>query len=182
MRAKQRAAPESNFVGLLREQIRHEFTANQQYVAAAVWLDAHDLPRLAAHFYRQALEEHNHAMMMVQYMLDRNISIQIPGVDEVRNDFADVRELIATALQQERVVTVQIEALFGAARDERDYLGEQFTSWFLKEQVEEIASMNTLLTVTERAGADLFKIEEFLSREKVGDDGTDGPPAAGGNL
>ena len=70
----------TRFVGLLREQVRHEFNASQQYIAIAVWFDAHDLPQLAAHFYRQAVEERNHAMMIVQWMLDRDLHISIPGV------------------------------------------------------------------------------------------------------
>ena len=41
----------------LNEQIGYEFSASQQYVAIAAHYDALTLPRLAAHFYRQAVEE-----------------------------------------------------------------------------------------------------------------------------
>ena len=58
------------FPDKLHEQVAYEFAASQQYVAIAVWFDAETLPLLAAHFYRQALEERNHALMIVQY-LDR---------------------------------------------------------------------------------------------------------------
>ena len=54
----------------LNEQVGYEFAASQQYVAIAVHYDAQTLPRLAAHFYRQAVEERNHAMIIVQYLLD----------------------------------------------------------------------------------------------------------------
>src|SRR5690242_9936202 len=126
----------TRYVDLLREQVRHEFNASQQYVAIAVWFDAHDLPQLAAHFYRQSVEERNHAMMIVQWMLDRDLQVPIPGVDEVRSDFDSVVEPIALALAQERTVTDQIKELFSTARSENDFLGEQFMLWFLKEQVE----------------------------------------------
>ncbi len=144
--------PDSLFVKLLREQVQHEFAASHQYVALAVWFDNHDLPRLAAHFYRQAVEERNHALMIVQYMLDRSFDVAIPGVPEVINEFSAPRDLIALSLGQERAVTDQIEALFKSARDEGDFLGEQFMLWFLKEQVEEVASMSTLLAIADRAG------------------------------
>src|SRR5690349_2323835 len=62
--------PESRFVAKLAEQIAYEFGASQQYIAIAVHYDDETLPRLAAFFYRQAIEERNHAMMMVQYLLD----------------------------------------------------------------------------------------------------------------
>ncbi|MCC5698871.1 hypothetical protein LH612_37620, partial [Klebsiella pneumoniae] len=48
---------ESKFHQLLQEQIRNEFNSFQQYTALAVWFDDEDLPQLARHFYRQALEE-----------------------------------------------------------------------------------------------------------------------------
>jgi bacterioferritin B len=174
----------SKFMTLMQEQIRHEFTASQQYLAMAVWFDSEDLPQLAKHFYAQAVEERNHALMMVQYLLDRDVKVSVPGVDEVQNAFGSVREPIEAALGQERAVTAQIEALFRAARDEGDALGEQFMLWFLKEQVEEVAAMQTLLAVAERAADNLFHLEDYLARESVGDGGKDdsAPATAGGAL
>ena len=68
------------FVEALNEQIGNEFAASQQYIAIAVYYDAETLPQLAAHFYRQAVEERNHAMMLVQYLLDAGEGVAIPGV------------------------------------------------------------------------------------------------------
>lgn len=172
----------TSFDQLLTEQIGHEFAASQQYIAIAVWYDNHDLPQLAKHFYQQSIEERNHAMMLVQYRLDRDLGITIPGVPDVINDFKDERAPIALALKQEKSVTAQIEALFAAARAENDALGEQFMLWFLKEQVEEVASVSTLLTIMNRA-ENLFDVENYLVRESVGQN-TDAsaPAAAGGAL
>ena len=175
----------STFTDLLSAQIKHEFAASQQYIAVATWFASQDLPQLARHFYRQSLEERNHAMMMVQYLIDRNQPITIPGVEHVRNDFSAATEPLALALAQEKEVTDQIEALFRAARDEGDALGEQFILWFLKEQVEEVAAMTTLLNVAERAGDNLFDLENYVARERVGDGGrreSGAPSAAGGAL
>ena len=173
----------STFNALLSTQIANEFTASQQYIAVATWFANQDLPQLARYFYRQSVEERNHAMMMVQYMLDRDIAFTIPGVPAVRNDFTSVTEPLALALQQEKEVTRNIEDLFRAARGENDALGEQFMLWFLKEQVEEVASMTTLLNIAERAD-NLFDIENFIARETIGDGGRDAsaPEAAGGAL
>ena len=174
----------TTFTELLEAQIGHEFNASQQYVAMAVFFDGEDLPQLARHFYAQSVEERNHAMMLVQYMLDRDLPVRIPGVAAVRNGFSSVVEPIALALEQEQQVTRQIEALFAAARAEGDALGEQFMLWFLKEQVEEVASMSTLLTVAKRAD-NLFDLENFMARERIGDGGEHdaaAPEAAGGAL
>jgi bacterioferritin B len=175
---------ESKFHQLLQDQIRNEFTAAQQYVAVAVWFDNEDLPRLASHFYRQALEERNHAMMIVQYLMDNDVKVTIPGIPDVRNDFSETRELVALALEQEREVTQEIVTLAKTAREEGDYLGEQFLQWFLKEQVEEVSQMSTLLNVVDRAKGNVFEVETYLSRESVGDDGADSgaPSVAGGKV
>lgn len=175
----------STYESLLQEQIRNEFTASQQYVAVAVWFDDQDLPQLASHFYKQSLEERNHAMMMVQYLLDKDIHPRIPGVGEVEFDFKSALEPLELALQQEITVTKQIETLARTARDESDYVGEQFMQWFLKEQVEEVAAMNTLVNVAKRAGDNLFHLEDFVAREGAGDGGAADPTApsiAGGKV
>jgi ferritin len=174
----------SEFHRLLNEQIGNEFGASQQYVAVAVHYDAETLPRLAAFFYAQAVEERNHAMIIVQYLLDRDLEVTIPGVSAPKNDFADYVEPIAIALEQEKRVTDQISALVKAARDEGDFVGEQFLQWFLKEQVEEVATMNELHDVAERLRDRPMEFEEYLAREHTAGEGADptAPAAAGGAL
>lgn len=177
------AALDTKFHHLVREQIRSEFTASQQYVAIAVYFDGGDLPQLAKHFYAQAVEERNHAMMLVQYLLDRDVEVEIPGVDAVHNRFGTPGDALRVALDQERAVTEQISRLASVAREEGDYLGEQFMQWFLKEQVEEVAQISTLVRVADRAGANLFHIEDFVARELAGAAADpSAPKAAGGNL
>jgi bacterioferritin B len=173
------------FPDALNEQIAREFAASQQYVAIAVYFDQETLPQLAAHFYRQAVEERNHAMMIVQYLLDAGESVEVPGVAVPRTQFGDVVAPVALALEQERTVTGQIVELARLARDEGDLVGEQFLHWFLQEQREEVSSMSDLLAVVERANAsNMLLAEEYLVRSAVGDQGVaaGSPPAAGGAL
>ena len=173
------------FTESLNGQIAYEFGASQQYVAIAVWYDAETLPQLATHFYRQAVEERNHAMMIVQYLLDAGETVTIPGVAAPQTAFSDVVAPVALALEQERQVTSQIVELAKIARAETDLVGEQFLHWFLQEQREEVASMSELLSIVERANAsNVLLAEEHLARSQVGDAGvtTAAPPAAGGAL
>ncbi len=172
------------FADRLNEQITYEFAASQQYVAVAVHYDAQTLPRLASFFYAQALEERNHAMMMVRYLLDAGIDPVISTGADPRTSFADIVEPVALALQQEQKVTDQINELAALAREHSDYAGEQFMQWFIKEQVEEVASMSALLTVVERSRENPMLAEEYLVREHAAPDRDDptAPPAAGGTL
>ena len=174
--------PANAFVERLNTQIGNEFAACQQYVAIAVHYDAETLPRLAAFFYSQALEERNHAMMMVRYLLDAGVDATIPGVAAPRTGFGDIVEPVAVALEQERRVSDQIGELAAIARQEGDFLSEQFVLWFLKEQVEEVATMSDLLRVVERSRENPMFVEDYLAREHPGDEGADptAPPVAGG--
>jgi len=178
------AMPAAPFVDRLNDQIGHEFAASQQYLAIAVHYDDETLPRLAAFFYAQALEERNHALMMVQYLLDAGEQAPIPAVAGPQNEFADVVEPVTLALAQERRVSDQINQLTATARDAGDYTSEQFMQWFIKEQVEEVASMNDLLKIVQRARDNPLLAEEYLAREAPADDGSDptAPPVAGGAL
>jgi ferritin len=175
--------PADAFVAKLNEQIAYEFAASQQYIAVAVYYDSETLPQLASFFYAQAVEERNHAMMMVQYLLDADAHVATPGVEAPETEFADIVAPVALALDQERRVSEQIADLAAVAREENDFLSEQFTQWFLKEQVEEVATMSSLLSVVERSSEAPMFIEDYLVREhsQSAEDPT-APPAAGGAL
>jgi ferritin len=173
-----------SFADALNEQISNEFAAQQQYIGAAVYYDSETLPRLAAFFYRQAVEERNHAMIMVQYLLDTDEDVKIPDITSQQTKYDDVVGPVKMALEQENRVSDEINDLFKLARDQGEFRAEQFLTWFVKEQVEEVSSMTDLLNVCEQAKESPLLIEEFLAREQIGDQGQDPsmPPAAGGAL
>ena len=160
--------PAARFVEQLNAQIGNELAAHNQYLACAVYFDALTMPQMATFFYDQALEERGHAMMMVQYLLDTDMDVVIPGVAAPRSDFADVVAPVELALDQERRVTEQINSLLRIAREENDFASEQFMQWFIKEQVEEVATMSDLLAVVTRNRNDIEDIEEYVAREQSG--------------
>ncbi|MBO9523719.1 MAG: ferritin [Nocardioidaceae bacterium] len=168
------------FAEQLNEQIGNEFAAHQQYIACAIHFDALTMPQTAAFFYGQALEERDHAMMMVQFLLDTDCEVRIPGVEAPETKFDSVVGPVELALAQEKRVSEQIFALTRTAREENDFAAEQFMQWFIKEQVEEVATMNDLLAVATRAQHDVEAIEEYVRREQ-GTEGNDptAPPIAG---
>jgi ferritin len=172
---------EKTFADALNEQISNEFSASQQYVGAAVFYDSETLPRLAAFFYRQALEERDHAMMMIQYLLDVDEEVRIPDISAMETRFDDNVAPVRMALEQEKRVGAEIYKLFELARETKDYRAEQFMQWFVKEQVEEVALMQDLLRVVERSSKEMLLVEEFLARENLGAQGDDptAPPMAG---
>ena len=176
--------PADRFVDALNHQIAAEFSASHQYAAIAIWYEAQTLPRLARFFYDQAVEERNHAMMMVKYLLDTDSQVRLAAVDAPVMEFDDHVAPIQLALDQEREVSARIGELFGLARAESDFLSERFMQWFLKEQVEEEATMSELLDVAERVREFPMTLEEYIAREQPGGhaDEAGAPQAAGGAL
>jgi ferritin len=173
---------EKSFTQALNDQISNEFSAAMQYIGAAVYYDAETLPRLAHFFYRQAAEERDHAMMMVQYLLDVDEEVRIPDIKGQQTRFDDAVAPVRMALEQERRVGEEIYALFELAREAKDYRAEQFMAWFVKEQVEEVALVQDLLNVVERSQDNLLLVEDYIAREAPGegDDDPTAPPPAGG--
>ena len=171
---------DSKFATQLTAQIGEEFAAYQQYLAVAVHYDALALPQLAGFFYAQAREESGHARMMVQYLLDTDQPVRLPAVVGPKNDFEGVVEPVELAVAQEKKVTEQIHELSRIAREENDFAAEQFMQWFIKEQVEEVATMNDLLTVARRSEDDLNSIESYVARDiTIGEADPSAPKQAG---
>jgi ferritin len=154
------------FVAALNDQIAREFAAAHQYVALGAHYEGQTFPRLAAFFYEQADEEREHAMKMVRYLLDKDAAVNLGSIDAPKAGFSNHIEPIELALEQERGNTVKISELFEIARDTKDYASEQFMQWFVEEQVEEEATMQSLLDVAERTREIPMLLEEYLAREK----------------
>ena len=158
--------PTERFIEQLNTQIGHEFAAHQQYVACAVYYDALTMPQMAGFFYAQAMEERGHAMMMVKYLIDSDAPVRIPGVVAPQVEFADLVAPVELALEQERRVTGQINELTRIAREESDFASDQFMQWFIKEQVEEVATMSDLVAVVRRSKENVEAIEDYVQREQ----------------
>lgn len=149
----------------INQQIGNEFGASIQYVAIASHFAAEGLTELAGLFFRQAAEERDHALRFVQYVIETGGKVRIPGVAAPRHEFATAEEAVRLSLEWERTVTRQINDLMTMAVAEPDYLAQNFLGWFVREQLEEVSSMDNLLRVVQRAGEkNLFYVEAYLAR------------------
>ena len=162
-------ATSERFVDALNAQISREFYAAHQYTAVAAWYSGETYPQLAKYFYDQATEEREHALKMVNYLLDRGEKVDFKEIGQPKADFADWIEPLRLAFEQEQKVTVNISELQAIARETNDFVSEQFIHWFLEEQVEEEASMSDLIDVAERCRDVPMLLEEYLARETPGE-------------
>lgn len=153
----------------INEQIGHEFGAMLQYVAIATYFDGEALPRLAAHFYRQAEEEKAHAMRLVHYVVEAGGTVAIPAIPAGKSGFASAAEAVQLSLDQEKTVTDQINTLVDLAIKDNDHAARIMLDWFVTEQIEEVSSMDQLLRMIQRAGeSGLLIVEQFLDSRQSG--------------
>lgn len=150
---------------LLSEQVGNELAASYQYIAMSTWCDAEALPEMAKFFAKQADEERMHALKMVQFLNDTDRTVNFAALPAPQSTFKSAEEVIQLSYDQEVKVTDQIKAIYEAAAEHNDRVTQNFLQWFLEEQVEEVASMDTLLKIARRAGDDLFRLEDYIARE-----------------
>ncbi len=148
----------------INQQIGNEFGASLQYVSIATYLSGEGLIELSSFFYKQSEEEREHAMRFVKFVVDSGGQLKIPGIAAPRSSFKQVLEALELSLNWEREVTAQITALYALAVKENDYVSQNFLSWFIKEQLEEVSTMDTLVKVAQRAKDNLLFLEEFVAR------------------
>jgi bacterioferritin B len=160
----------------LNVHMGRELSAHLQYLEASAWFDGEGLPELARFFERQAAEEHVHALKFWRYLQDAGARVIIPALEAPKADFESSEEVVGSALDWERQVTRQIDALVKMARAGDDYATEAFLQWFVTEQVEEVATMSELLRVVQRAGdANLLLVEAYVGRKGAADGGGAAP-------
>lgn len=150
---------------IINQQVGHEFSAFLQYVAHSTWFESQAMPELARYFAKQADEERSHALKMIKFLNDTDQQVAIPSIPQPVCSFASVEEAVQLAHAQEKRVTDQIQAIYNTAAETNDRLTQNFLQWFLEEQVEEVAGMDSLLKVVRRAGSDMFRVEEYIARE-----------------
>jgi bacterioferritin B len=149
----------------LNQQIGNEFGASLQYVAIACHFAGDGLDALADHFFKQANEERQHAMRFVKYLLHAGGHVEIPAIPAAKSTFKNAAEAVKLSLDWELVVTQQINDLVNLAIKESDHLAHSMLTWFVKEQLEEVSSMDNLLKVVQRAGENnLIHVEQYLLR------------------
>lgn len=148
----------------INEQIGREFGASMQYIAIASHFGLENLPALSGYFFRQAAEEREHAMKFVHHLVEAGERVTVPAIPKPKDTFASVEEAVKLSLDWEQEVTRQIYALVTLAEQEKNYITHHFLQWYVDEQLEEVSTMDQLLSVVRRAGDQLLFVEDYVAR------------------
>jgi len=130
----------------LNSQLTFERFSADVYYSLACQLDAVNLAGMAAYMHKRADEERSHAKKFSDYLADRSVmpviaGLSVPATIPNLDPMAIGSIAVDMALAHERVVTERINILYSTCEEFEDYQTCEFLLWFLKEQVEEVRSL-----------------------------------------
>ena len=124
----------------IETQINKELWSAYLYLDIARFYAAHDLAGLHSWFKKQAEEEVEHAEKFANFLHEIGLDYKLLPVEAPHQEFKDLREPLIFQLEHEKLVTSLIHNLMKIAKEENDYVAENFLAWYVKEQVEEEAN------------------------------------------
>lgn len=149
----------------LCEQIANEFNASQVYLAMACMFEGKALGLLTKYFRKQTEEEREHALKILDYVLEVGGTVELHPLPAPRQEYPTVLGAIEAALEHEKKVTQQIHDLCTLAESEKDYGTRNFLNWYVEEQIEEVSSMQQLADVARMCGEALLQLEMYVSHK-----------------
>jgi len=150
-------------VQAFNRQITQEYSNYLQYTAIANYFSVENLRLLAGFYAKQAEEERDHASRFTKFLIDSGAAVEIQATSAPQNKFANALEAVQSAYDAEVRTTNQIHALVDLALSEKCHSAQQFLQWFVQEQVEEIATAESKLAITKKAGNNLLSVEAYLA-------------------
>ncbi len=144
-------------------QIGEELGNSSQYLAIANYFSSECLFGLAKIFMKQSEEERDHALRFIKFLQDTGGKVVIPAVAAPRNEFRSAEDAARLALDFEMRTTDQVNELVTLAMEEKNHIAVNALQWFVSEQLEEVASAETRLSVIRRAGPSVLMVEAYLA-------------------
>jgi len=148
---------------LLIAQIGSELAAHQLYMGISLYFDRASLRGWGKLFKNQSIEEAQHAQKVMDFLTDNEIEFDLPALKATTTRFASPLTAAQRALQSERDVAAQFDRMAAIAIKAGDHRGHQFLQWFIEEQVEEEAKVQSIVDLID-SGINLFQAEALLDR------------------
>ncbi len=130
---------------ILNDQIQKEDYSSQLYLSMASWAENKGFEGVSSWLYAQAEEERLHMLKFVKYVNDRDGVAVIPGLDTPPAGFGDVFEMFDKVLAHEKFISGSINEIVAACISENDFTTQNWIQWFVTEQIEEEASVKTII-------------------------------------
>ncbi|MBN2347194.1 MAG: ferritin [Bacteroidales bacterium] len=130
---------------VLNAQVEKEFYSSNLYLAMASYTEVKGYPGVSQWLYAQAEEEKLHMMKFVLYINEIGGHAIIPALKQPPVEYGNIKQLFEAVLEHEQFITKSINDIVAACLEEKDFTTHNWIQWFVTEQVEEEASVNTIL-------------------------------------
>lgn len=136
----------------VNDQITAELWSSNLYLQMAFYFEKEGWDGFAHWMHKQSDEERNHAIMLANYLAKRGGEAKVNMIDVVPNGWGSLKEVFANVAEHERHVSRLIDDLVDVASAEKDKATQDFLWGFVREQVEEEASVDAIVNKIERCG------------------------------
>lgn len=153
----------------LNEQINEELYSSYLYLAMAAWFESENLSGCASWMRVQAREETGHAMKLFGFINERRGRVTLKAIKEPAREWKSALAAFQAALEHEQYITGRINNLMNLAIAEKDHATGALLQWFVNEQVEEEASVDSIvqkLKMAEKAPGALLMMDHALGERK----------------
>jgi ferritin len=152
----------------LNAHIQAEFYSSHLYMAMSAHCDSNAFKGFAKWLRVQSAEEHQHAVKLLDYLLDRGGKPRLMAIEAPPATFGTILQVFEKVLQHERHVTELVHKLHAVAVADKDLATQTFLQWFVSEQVEEEARateiVDKLTMVGDKSSAALYLDKEYGKR------------------
>lgn len=130
---------------ICNRQVEREGYSSNLYLAMASWAETSGFSGVAAWMYNQSDEERIHMLKFIKYINERGGKAVMPALKKPVTEYKSVEDVFKEVLKHEEFVTESINEIVALTLEEKDYNTHNFLQWFVMEQVEEEASVRTIL-------------------------------------
>ncbi len=153
---------------LLQNQVCHEFDNERLYLSMALWCEENGYIETAAFFSGHSLEERQHGMDFINFMLKMKIRVEPPCPREVQRDFDDMKHLLEESVKREKETSKMISEIHKEAMKTNN-LAITIANKYLQEQVEEEQLFESLLNLNNLCNGSKIDFEMEVSKIKAKD-------------
>jgi ferritin len=151
----------------LNEQINAEMYSAYLYLAMAAHFESENLSGFAKWMRVQTQEETAHAMKLFEYVSERGGKVTLKAIDAPPATWKSPLAAFEASYKHEQFITDRINKLTELAAEQKDHATGVLLQWYIKEQVEEEASVDKIvrtLKATHEAPGALYMIDRELGQ------------------
>ncbi len=150
---------------MIVEQMNFEIHSAYIYLAMGAYCDSIDMPGFANWFKIQWEEEIYHSTRMYEYIVERGGRPILESIEAPQKEWSSLIDTFEKALIHEQEVTKRINSIMTEAVNLSDHATRSFFNWYIDEQVEEEATVDTIikqLKMVKDSGHGLFMMDKEM--------------------